>query len=225
MFTPKVMRRIRSVVVGLLAGLLVVFVYVAFLVRTTEQPTDPDVAPPPLLAPAFTLVDQHGQSFTNEHLQGKVWIADLTNAACPDGCTTLSGNMALLRDRLHAQGLLGTHVMLVSFSAHPLADTPESLRKLAETYDADPDHWRFLTGEPDYLDEYIGANFFLPIDVLPPEQFDTASSPSYAIVRSNRFVLVDRDGQVRNYYGGDRMHIDREMEFLLEEVRDLLLEG
>lgn len=225
MFTPKVMRRIRSIVVGLLAGLLVVFIYVAFLVRTTEEPTVPDVAPPPLLAPAFELVDQHEQPFTNADLRGKVWIADLTNAACPDGCSTLSGNMALLRDRLHAQGLLGTHVMLVSFSAHPLADTPEALRKLAETYDAEPDHWRFLTGEPDYLDDYVGANFFLPVDVLPPEQFDTASPPSYAIVRSNRFVLVAGDGQVRNYYGGDRMHIDREMELLLEEVKDLLLEG
>ena len=115
--------------------------------------------------------------------------------------------------------------MLVSFSAHPLVDTPEAMEQLANAYDADPKHWRFLTGAPDYLDDYIGANFFLPVDVLPYEKFGTDSPPPYAIVRSNRFVLVDKAGHVRNYYGGDRLHIDRELNSLLEEIQQLLLEG
>lgn len=224
MLTPKVARRLRSVAVGLLAGLAVVLLYTIFLIRTSEQRPTPQFAPPPVIAPEFSLVDQTGQPFSRADLEGKVWIADLTNAFCPGGCSTVSGNMALLRDRLLAQGLLGSHVVLVSFSAHPAVDTPERMAELAARYDAEPAHWRFLTGEPGYLDEYIGSNFFLPVDVLPYEKFE-AGPPPYAIVRSNRFVLVDRRGQVRNYYAGDRMQIGREMEFLLEEIRDLLLEG
>lgn len=225
MFTPKVARRLRSVIVGLLAGLLVVLIYTVFLIRTSERGGPaPDFAPAPVMAPDFSLVDQDGQPFSKADLQGKVWIADLTNAHCPGGCSTVSGNMALLRDRLYAQGLLGTHVMLVSFSSHPAVDTPERMKELATLYDADPASWRFLTGDPAYLEHYIGSNFFLPVDVLAYEKFD-AEAPSYAIVRSNRFVLVDRTGQVRNYYAGDRMQIGREMELLLEEIQDLLLEG
>lgn len=224
MLTPKVARRLRSIAVGLLAGLLVVFVYAVFLIRTSESPATPDFAPPPVMAPDFSLLDQNGQPFSKADLDGKVWVADLTNAYCPGGCSTVSGNMALLRDRLYAEGLLGSHVMLVSFSAHPLVDTPEHMADLAALYDADAAGWRFLTGEPGYLEHYIGSGFFLPVDVLAYEKFD-AEPPPYAIVRSNRFVLVDRRGQVRNYYAGDRMQIGREMEFLLEEIRDLLLEG
>lgn len=224
MFSPKVARRLRSIAVGLLAGLLVVFIYVAFLMRTTEQPAQ-DVAPPSVLAPSFNLIDQNGHPFTDDNLRGKVWVADLTNAYCPDDCITLTDSMNLLRDRLRAQGLLGHHVMLVSFSAHPLVDTVHSMEELAAAQDANPDEWRFLTGEPAYLDDYIGANFFLPIDVLPFEQFGTAEAPPYAIVRSNRFVLVDRNGHVRNYYGGDRLHIDREMELLLDEIQQIVLEN
>lgn len=219
----KLVRRLRSVAVGLLAGLLVTFIYITFLLRTTERPHF-ETAPPPVMAPAFDLVDQTGEPFSDTDLHGKVWLAELTNAVCDD-CSTLTGNMALVRDRLFAQGLLGEHVMLVSFSAHPRVDTPEAMMQLASTYDAHPNDWRFLTGAHDYLDEYIGANFFLPVDVLPYEQFGTSSPPPYAIVRSNRFVLVDKSGNVRNYYGGDRMHIDRELQLLLEEIQQLLLEG
>lgn len=219
----KLARRLRSVAVGLLAGLLVIFIYITFLLRTTEHP-QVETAPPPVRAPAFDLIDQNGDRFTKADLQGKVWLADLTHAVCPDGCSTLTGNLALVRDRLLAEGLLGEHVVLVSFSAHPQVDTPEAMMQLATAYDADGKQWRFLTGAHRYLDEYVGANFFLPVDVLPHEKFGPGGPPPYAIVRSNRFVLVDRAGHVRNYYGGDRMHINRELELLLEEIRQLLLE-
>ena len=70
-------RRLRSITVGLLAGLLVTFIYIAFLLRTTERPQF-ETAPPPVTAPAFELIDQTGQRFTDKDLQGKVWIGELT---------------------------------------------------------------------------------------------------------------------------------------------------
>lgn len=221
----KIARRLRSVAVGLLAGTVVVAVYTLSLMRTLDQQPQVEYAPPPVTAPAFSLVDQKGQPFTNEDLSGKVWLAEMTFGLCPEDCTSLTGNFARVRDKLAATGLLGDHVMLVSFSGHPLVDTPETMAQLAARYDADASNWRFLTGSHDYLQQYTGANFFLPVDVLPYEMFPTDGPPPYAIVRSNRFVLVDKHGYVRNYFDGHRLHIEREMQFLLEEIRELLLEG
>lgn len=220
----KFARRARSVAVGLLAGLLVVFIYIAFLQRTTPQP-EIAIAPPPVAAPHFSLVDQNGDTFTNAYLEGKVWLAELTNGLCPEPCSRRTGRLADVRDKLYAQGLLGTHVVLVSFSGHPQVDSPEVMKRLAEAYDAEAADWRFLTGPHDYLDEYVGANFFLPVDIQPHETFGTDGPPPYALVRSNRFVLVDKQGRVRNYFNADRLHIEREMNFLFEEIEELLLEG
>ena len=133
-------RRLMRVLLGLFLGAVVVAAYTLYLVRTQgEVAMQPPVIETTQAAPAFDLVDQHGQRFTDEDLKGKVWVADFIFTNCPDFCPALTANMVRLQRELAADGLLGEDVMLVSFSVDPIADTPEVLYRYTEAYGADQD--------------------------------------------------------------------------------------
>ena len=79
-------------------------------------------------------------------------------------------------------------VKLVSFTVDPAHDTPPVLAAYAKHFLADSGRWYFLTGAQSSLDELGRAGFKLnPVDG--------------SLDHSTRFVLVDRKGQIRGYYG------------------------
>lgn len=224
-------RRLMRVLLGLFLGAVVVAAYTLYLVRTQgEVAMQPPVIETTQAAPAFDLVDQHGQRFTDEDLKGKVWVADFIFTNCPDFCPALTANMVRLQRELAADGLLGEDVMLVSFSVDPIADTPEVLYRYAEAYGADQDAWRFLTGPFEYLDEVLVDGFFVAVThIYHDEHGDDGEHhvhtdhhdvpPPYDIVHSNRFVVVDRHGNVQGYHDGEQLDLEAIMHdigFLVE---------
>ena len=102
-----------------------------------------DAAPPALgRLPDFALTDQTGGAITSAALAGRPYVADFIFTSCAGQCMALTGRMARLsRD-------LPGHVRLVSVSVDPVRDTPQALAAYAEQNGADPERWRFLTGEP-----------------------------------------------------------------------------
>ena len=141
-------------------------------------------------APGFTglgLTDQAGRPFDESRLKGRVWIADFIFTSCAGSCPGMSAKLAELQRRLPPE------VLLVSFSVDPKRDTPPVLAEYARRYGAHPDRWFFLTGlEETMVQPFIGQGFELSVA--------EGGSPEEPIVHSVRFVLVDRDWQIRGYY-------------------------
>ena len=79
-------------------------------------------------------------------------------------------------------------VRLVSFSVDPERDTPEALSDYARRYNAEPGRWFFLTGDTKTLDALDRHAFML-------------GNVDGSLQHSTRFVLVDRRGRIRGYYG------------------------
>jgi protein SCO1/2 len=98
--------------------------------------------------------------------------------------------MRKLQDRLPPE------VRLVSFTVDPYNDTPEVLAAYARRYGADPERWLFLTGEPEAIQQLSVSGFKLALD-------PTSGSEVEPITHSSRFVLIDRQGRIRGYYGMD----------------------
>lgn len=235
-------RRLLRVLLGLFLGALVVAAYTLYLVRTQgEVAMQPPAIETTLAAPAFDLVDQHGRRFTNADLEGKVWVADFIFTNCPDFCPVLTANMLRLQRQLASEGVLGDDVMLVSFSVDPIADTPEVLYRYAEAYGADQEAWRFLTGPFEYLDEVLVDGFFVAVTHIYHDDPDGHGQhgehadhgahhthtdhhdvpPPYDIVHSNRFVVVDRHGNVQGYHDGEQL----DLEALMHDIRFLVERG
>ena len=162
-------------------------------------------------APDFSLVERSGRPMTAGDLRGRVWIADFIYTECRDTCPLQSRAMAALLTDLEAYGDLRS----VSITVDPLTDTPALLSRYADRYGADPERWLFLTGELREIRRIVEDGFRLsaaPVD---------GATPDPVVFHSTRFVLVDRDGEIRGYYdSGD----PRALERLRRNARSLLAE-
>jgi protein SCO1/2 len=147
--------------------------------------------------PAFSLTGSDGAPVSAADLRGHIWVADFIFTQCPSVCPTLSAQMAKLQQLLPRDA--GDLLRLVSFSVDPNNDSPEVLRAYAQRFHADPQRWLFLTGKHDALYGLIRDGFHLAVAERSPEE---ARDGQGLITHSDRFVLVDRDLQIRAYYHG-----------------------
>jgi cytochrome oxidase Cu insertion factor (SCO1/SenC/PrrC family) len=138
--------------------------------------------------PEFKLTERSGREVSREDLAGQVWIADFIFTHCAGICPTMSANMRKLQDRLPKE------IRLVSFSVDPYNDTPEVLTEYANRYGADRERWLFLSGDPKAVQELSVGGFKLALD-------PSGGTETEPITHSSRFVLVDRNGRIRGYYG------------------------
>jgi protein SCO1/2 len=136
--------------------------------------------------PAFELINQAGQKFGSQQLDGKIWVADFVFTSCPGPCPMISSRMSELQ-----KPLANTDVHLVSFSVDPDKDTPEVLRGYAERLRAQPGRWDFLTGAKSKIYDLSVNGFKLGIG-----EGDTPGNP----VHSTRMILIDRHREIRGYY-------------------------
>lgn len=133
--------------------------------------------------PGFSLTDQTGAKFdSGAALAGHVWIADFMFTTCPGPCPRMSKQMSEVQDALQ-----GTDARMISLTVDPQEDTPPVLEKYAQFYHAHPGVWYFLTGDVATLNR-------LDHDVFKLGDVDGS------LDHSTRFVLVDRNSQVRGYY-------------------------
>jgi protein SCO1/2 len=174
--------------------------------------------------PSFSLTDQMGHAFTAEDLQGRVVLANFVFTNCTEYCPTLSPRMAQIQENLEKDDILGTDVLLLSFSVDSEHDTPELLLSYAERYGANHDVWRFLTGSPEMMRQVITGGFkltFGQVDQRNEHHHEDGSIHvhEYDVFHTNRVVLADREGRVRAYYDGG---LDWDMSKVLNDMQQLL---
>ncbi len=154
-----------------------------------------------VVVPEFRFVDQRGAAVTNKDLLGTWTVLDFFFSNCPLQCPIMSGQMSRLQDML-----AGSNVQLLSVSIDPERDTPERLRQYAESFEADPERWRFLTGEPGSgrtMARIMG--FAVDIDQNPANRIELADgSLMDNLVHPSRFVVIDPQGRVVGLYDGMR---------------------
>ncbi|MCC7538100.1 MAG: SCO family protein [Deltaproteobacteria bacterium] len=152
--------------------------------------------PPPLpvlaTVPSFRLTDQEGRPFTQRDLRGKVSVVSFFFSSCTTVCPMISGRMGLVQHRVRQ--LLGK-VQLVSISVDPERDTPERLRRYAESFHARGDVWRFVTGEQAEIERVVVSGFRSALGPAPRGNVD-----AFDIVHGGHLVLVDPQGRIRGYY-------------------------
>jgi protein SCO1/2 len=175
--------------------------------------------------PDFALLERSGQQVSKTDLLGKVWIASVIFTRCVDECPLVSSHMAQLQDAFAAE----RDMRLVSITVDPAYDTPDVLTRYAERFAAQPQRWFFLTGDKEAIYKLVRTGFHLGLtDPREAEQSSVvpdvgrwrgglwqwltpasawAHHDAYphdqvppAITHSARLVLVDRQGQIRQYY-------------------------
>lgn len=154
--------------------------------------------------PDFHLISQTGEPFDRKSLDGKIWVADFIYTHCPGPCPRMSAQMRRVQTAVASL----PDVRLVSFSVDPDHDTPPVLAEYAVRYHAQPGRWFFLTGDQKTLDSLDRHAFML-------------GNVDGSMQHSTRFVLVDRQGKIRGYYGTDQ---DDPTAHLIADIRRLARE-
>ncbi|HME21838.1 MAG TPA: SCO family protein [Acetobacteraceae bacterium] len=160
-----------------------------------EQPrttADSEQALPTIgAAPGFTLTSQDGARVSLRDFRGKVAAVTFIFASCSSTCPLLTAKMAQVQDELGSD--FGTRIAFVSITVDPEHDTPEVLKRYAQTYDVDRAGWSFLTGSPPLVQEVIRRYGVFASKIGGGD-----------VDHTNLTSLVDRRGMLRVQYLGVR---------------------
>lgn len=152
--------------------------------------------------PQFELLDEMGKNFGSNNLKGKVYLANFAFTSCPVTCRELLKKMQKIQKRVKG---VGSKIALVTFSVDPEVDTPKILFKTARDLKANPNIWKFVTGEREKVSNLLIKGFKVPMG----EKKENESLLD--IAHSEKIVLVDEKGQIRGYYGSDKIAINKLM--------------
>jgi protein SCO1/2 len=153
--------------------------------------------------PRFSLTNELGQPFNFQQFPGQAVALTFFFTRCPipEFCPRLSRSFAEASQKLATVPKGPTNWHLVSVSFDP-ADTPSVLRKYAQLYHYDSNHWSFVTGDA--------------VDVRTlTHGFGLSVEPASGIFSHDfRTVIFDATGRLQNIYpfSGDTS------EFLVQEI-------
>jgi len=164
---------------------LVVMVLISGAVRMfrSSEHRGYDETPAIGTVPDFHFITQEGNPFTRADLLGKVWVIDFFFTRCPGPCPMMSSRLAEISKELKK----AKDVRLVSLSIDPEHDTPAVLKEYARRFNVDPNRWIFLTGPTNQVHEFTTKGMLQALSTADPA----------APVHSTRFLVIDRQGQIR----------------------------
>jgi protein SCO1/2/putative membrane protein len=134
-------------------------------------------------APEFRVIERSGKPLTKRDLRGQVWVADFVFARCPTACPVMNSVAYELRKRL-------PELKVVTFSVDPAHDTPEFLNKWVGDMGLAQEGWYWGSGLSEEGMQAVAKGFLQA----------AGRDEKHAVVHSERFVVVDRFGRIRDVH-------------------------
>jgi protein SCO1/2 len=154
----------------------------------------------------FKLVNQNGQTITQEDYKDKTYVVDFFFTSCPSICPVMTYNMV----KLQKEFLSNTEVMFLSISVTPDIDSIPVLRKYATDKGVIDSKWNVTTGNKKHIYELARKSYFAVI-----EQGDGGLQD---FIHTPNFILVDKQKQIRGIYDGTN---DTEIHRLTDDLKIL----
>lgn len=157
----------------------------------------------------FHLIDQFGGNFALNDVGERIIVADFFFTTCATICPKMSVQM----ERVQAAYKDEERLLLLSHSVTPEMDSVPVLAAYAELHHADPERWRFLTGDRKQIYALARKSYFAAMDEGDggPDDF----------VHTENFVLVDPQRRIRGFYDGTSA---KDVDRLIGDIAKLLKE-
>jgi protein SCO1/2 len=166
--------------------------------------------------PDFKLTDQHNNQVTSAVIKDKIHVADFFFARCLGICPKMTSQL----QRVQEAFLNNPDVLIMSYTVDPENDTVEALRNYADQYGAVKDKWYLMTGEKKVIYKLAKQGYY----VTAKEDNVQSTNLEEKFVHTDKFVLVDKKGNIRGFYNGtDPKEIDKlilEIKVLLDEYKN-----
>jgi protein SCO1/2 len=157
----------------------------------------------------FQLVNLQDQTIQLNDYQGKVKLIYFFFSSCPDVCLPSNFFLSKVQNELKEKGIFGDKSVMMSITVDPTRDTSEVLKKYASRFQADQKGWMFLRGEESQIKQTAEQ-----LGVMVVKQKDGN------FVHSNVILLVDQDGNLRNYYNASDENLTAS--YIVKDVMTIL---
>ena len=168
--------------------------------------------PPVSYVRPFSFVNQDGKAFTQQDVQGKVYVVEYFFTTCEGICIDMNQNLMPVYEEFKDE----PDFLILSHTSMPEVDTPQRLKFFADSLGVDTRKWIFLTGRKDSL--YNAARLSYTID----DPANNLQSLDDQFIHSQFMALVDRKGDVRKIFDGLRQS---EMNDMKKQIKKLLREN
>ncbi|WP_222982964.1 SCO family protein [Flagellimonas meishanensis] len=160
----------------------------------------------------FELINQNGETITQENYRDKIYVADFFFTTCPTICPIMTKNMAAIQQVI----LDKQDVLLLSHSVTPAIDSVPQLKKYALEKGVFDEKWNLVTGDKKQIYE-LARKSYLAV------KNDGDGGP-YDMIHTENFILVDKERRIRGFYDGtDQEDVGRLLQDL-EVLRTSYLE-
>lgn len=146
-------------------------------------------------SPEFQLIDQEGEAFVSNDLNGKPFVINFFFTRCGLICPTMSENLARVLDNQ-----VPGSMTLVSVTIDPEHDSVLVLKNYADQFVGDNSDWHFLTGDKQYIYDLAIKGFKLPVS--DASEYDKNLSIDETFIHSEKLLLIDSKGYFRGIYDG-----------------------
>lgn len=154
----------------------------------------------------FELVNQNGDTISQENYSDKIYIADFFFTTCPTICPVMTANMADIQEVIRDDD----EVLLLSHSVTPEIDSVQQLKKYALEKGVIDSKWNLVTGSKKQIYELARKSYLAVLT-------DGDGGP-YDMIHTENFILVDKERRIRGFYDGTNPD---EIGQLLEDLKVL----
>ncbi|MCL6274501.1 SCO family protein [Muricauda sp. 2012CJ35-5] len=154
----------------------------------------------------FALLNQNGETVTQDTYQNKIYVADFFFTTCPTICPIMTKNMAEIQGSI----LDKEDVMLLSHSVTPVIDSVPQLKKYALEKGVIDQKWNLVTGDKKQIYE-LARKSYLAVKT------DGDGGP-FDMIHTENFILVDKERRIRGFYDGTNQE---EIQKLLQDLEVL----
>jgi len=137
----------------------------------------------------FSLINQNGDTITQDFYNDKIYIADFFFTTCQTICPIMTKNMKEIQDKL----INDKEVLLLSHSVTPEIDSVQQLKKYAIENNINENKWNLVTGEKKQIYD-LARKSYLAVEDSEFGNFD--------MIHTENFMLIDKQRQIRGFYDG-----------------------
>jgi len=153
----------------------------------------------------FSLINQNGDTITEEFYDDKIYVADFFFTTCQSICPIMTKNMKEVQDKL----INDKEILLLSHSVTPEIDSVEQLKRYAISNQINDDKWNLVTGDKKQIYN-LARKSYLAVEDDPLGNYD--------MIHTENFILIDKKKQIRGFYDGT---LESEIIRLLDDIEIL----
>ncbi len=154
----------------------------------------------------FKLINQNGDTVTQENYKGKIYVADFFFTTCQTICPIMTDHMKKIQEEFKVDD----EVLLLSHTVTPKIDSVEQLRKYADKKGIIDSKWNLVTGDKKQIYELARKSYFVVKN--------QGNGGPYDMIHTENFALIDNQRRIRKFYDGTNPDA---IEELIEDIATL----